>query len=289
LSTSSSTGKLRNISAAEITAAVEKMAAGAAYQLGERELKALKKGLSLEKSSEGRGVLEDLLRNAKVAAEGEFPLCQDTGLSIFFVEWGQDLHLTGDSLENAINQGVRLARKNAYLRASVVADPFSRQNTGDNTPAIIHTKLVPGNQVKIMLDLKGGGSENMSRLTMLKPADGINGVVDFAVSTVQEASGNACPPVVVGLAVGGNFEEVALMAKRALLRPLGDANPDTELAEIEERVLTEINRTGVGPAGLGGMVTALAVHMEVAPCHLASLPVAVNIDCHSHRHARVTL
>ncbi len=282
-------GGFREVHAGEITAAVEKMAAEAPYVLGKAELEALKRARDQEQSDLGRAALDDLLKNAEIAEKGEFPICQDTGLAVVFVDWGQDAHLVGGTLQGAVDEGVRRAQKAAYTRASVVADPFERANTGHNTPAIVHVRMVEGDKVRIQYDAKGGGSENMSRLAMLKPADGIDGLVSFAVTAVKEASANPCPPVVVGLAAGGNFERVAEMAKRALLRPLGEPNPRAELAEVEARMLREINRTGVGPSGLGGTVTALAVHLVVAPCHLASLPVAINIDCHAHRHREVIL
>jgi fumarate hydratase subunit alpha len=210
-------------------------------------------------------------------------------LAVVFVDWGQDAHLTGGSLQAAVDEGVRRAQKSAYLRASVLGDPFTRRNTGDNTPAVLHARLVPGEKVKITVAAKGGGSENMSRLGMLTPAAGVEGLVEFAVRAVREAAANPCPPVIVGLGAGGNFERVAELAKRALLRPLGRPNPDPQLAAIERRVLDAVNRTGIGPGGLGGTVTALAVHLETAPCHIASLPVAVNLDCHAHRHKEVEL
>lgn len=282
-------GSPREIRAEEITAAVEKMAAEAAYVLGKEELEALRKARKDEESQLGRAALDDLLKNAEIAEKGEFPICQDTGLAVVFIDWGQDAHLLGGTLQEAVDEGVRRAQKAAYTRTSVMADPFERVNTGDNTPAIMHVRMVEGDGVRIQYDAKGGGSENMSRLAMLKPADGVEGLVSFAVTAVKEASANPCPPVVVGLAAGGNFERVAEMAKRALLRPLGEPNPRPELAGIEARILREINRTGVGPSGLGGTVTALAVHLVVAPCHLASLPVAINIDCHAHRHREVVL
>jgi fumarate hydratase subunit alpha len=279
----------RELRASEITAAVEKMVADAAYVLGDEELAALRRAQEVEESPMGRAVLADICRNAEIAAEGEFPICQDTGLAVLFVEWGQDVRLVGNTLQRAVDRGVRDAQKAAYTRASVVSSPFDRQNTGDNTPAIVHVRLVEGDKVKIFYEAKGGGSENMSRLAMLKPADGVDGVVDFAVGAVTEASANPCPPVVIGLGVGGNFERSAILAKWALLRPLGQPSEDPELAALESRILEAVNRTGVGPSGLGGTVTALAVHIETAPCHIASMPVAINIDCHAHRHREIVL
>jgi fumarate hydratase subunit alpha len=272
-----------------VTAAVEKLAAEVLYHLGQPELEALRRARAAEESDLGRAALDDMLRNAQIAAQGEFPLCQDTGLAIVFVDWGQDVRLVGAGLQEAVDEGVRRAQKAAYMRASVLGDPLLRANTGDNTPAIVHLRMVKGDRIRITYDAKGGGSENMSRLAMLKPADGADGIVEFAVRTVREASANPCPPVIVGMGVGGNFERAAELAKRSLIRPLGKPNPAEHLAELEQRVLAGVNATGVGPSGLGGRVTALAVHVEAAPCHLASLPVAVNLDCHAHRHAEVEL
>ncbi len=257
--------------------------------LGKKELKSLRQARETEDSAMGQAALDDICRNAEIAAEGVFPICQDTGLAVFFVQWGRGVHLVGGGLQAAIDEGVRRAQKAAYIRASVVSDPFKRVNTGDNTPALVHVCVDEGDRVKIHYDAKGGGSENMSRLAMLKPADGVDGVVEFAVKAVREASANPCPPIVIGLAAGGNFEKVAVLAKWALLRSLGDPNPDPDLTEIEATVLERVNATGVGPSGLGGRVTALAVHLETAPCHIASLPVAINIDCHAHRHREMEL
>ena len=227
----------RELDVSEITTAVEQMVAEGVYVLGDRELAALQRARDTEESPMGRAALEDICLNAEEAAKGVFPICQDTGLAVFFVQVGCDVHLVGGGLQAAIDEGVRRAQKSAYIRASVVAGPFRRTNTGDNTPAIVHTSLVEGDKLRIFYDAKGGGSENMSRLAMLKPADGVEGLVDFAVGAVSEASANPCPPVVVGLAAGGNFENAAVMAKWALLRPLGDPNPDPHLAEIEGTVL----------------------------------------------------
>ncbi|HOX06069.1 MAG TPA: fumarate hydratase [Planctomycetota bacterium] len=280
---------MREISAAEVSSAVERLASKSAYHLGVDELSALTRALGEEKSELGRGVLEELVKNAAIAAEGEYPICQDTGLAVVFVDWGQDAHLSGGSLQEAVDEGVRRAQKKAYLRASVLGGPLTRKNTGDNTPAIVHLRLVPGDRVRIVVAAKGGGSENMSRLEMLNPGAGADGLVEFVVRAVREAGANPCPPIVVGVGAGGNFERVAELAKRALLRPLGSANPDPELAALERRMLEAVNRTGVGPGGLGGTVTALAVHLEAAPCHIASFPAAVNIDCHAHRHGEAEL
>ena len=280
---------MREISAAEVSAAVEQLASEVAYHLGAEERAALKRAAGEEQSELGRGVLEELIENADVAVQGDYPICQDTGLAVVFVDWGQDAHLVGGSLQEAVDEGVRRAQKGAYLRASVLGNPLTRKNTDDNTPAIVHLRMVPGDRVRICLAAKGGGAENMSRLEMLKPSAGADGLVEFVVRAVREAGANPCPPLVLGVGVGGDFERVAELAKRALLRPLGSANPDPELAALERRMLEAVNRTGVGPGGLGGTVTALAVHLEAAPCHIASFPAAVNIDCHAHRHKEVEL
>jgi fumarate hydratase subunit alpha len=282
-------GSPRELPASDVTAAVEKLAAEVLYHLGKPELEALERARAAEESELGRAALDDVLRNAQIAAQGELPLCQDTGLAVVFIDWGQDVRLVGGALQEAVDEGVRRAQKVAYMRASVLGDPLLRANTGDNTPAIVHLRMAEGDGVKICYVAKGGGAENMSRLAMLRPADGADGIVEFAVRTVREASANPCPPVIVGIGVGGNFERAAELAKRALIRPLGQPSPVEHLAELEKRVLEGVNATGVGPSGLGGRVTALAVHVEAAPCHLASLPVAVNLDCHAHRHAEAEL
>ena len=232
---------MREISAADVSAAVERLASEAAYHLGEEELDALRQAVAAEQSEPGRALLQELLKNAEIAAQGEYPLCQDTGLAVVFVDWGQDAHLVGGSLQSAVDEGVRRAQKAAFLRASVLGNPLTRKNTGDNTPAIVHLRMVPGESVRIVLAAKGGGAENMSRLEMLKPSAGADGLVEFVVRAVSEAGANPCPPVVVGVGAGGNFERVAELAKRALLRPLGSSNPDPELAALEARMLEAAN------------------------------------------------
>lgn len=279
---------MRELNVSEVTNAVARLAARAAYDLGEREREALRDARAREESEHGRAALEEILENARVASEGERPLCQDTGLAVVFVELGQDVHLTGGALAEAVDEGVRRGYAEAYLRKSV-CDPFSRENTRDNTPAVLHVRVVPGDRARIRFGAKGGGSENCSRLAMLTPADGGGGVKRFAVETVEKAGAKSCPPLVVGVGVGGNFETCALLAKRALLREFGSANPDRDLAALEREIWEAANATGVGPSGLGGRVTVLAVHVESAPCHIASLPVAVNLDCHSHRHGEAVL
>lgn len=241
-----------------------------------------------EESEVGKEVLEKLIENAKIASEEEVAMCQDTGVAVCFVEVGQDLVITGGELEKAIEEGVRKGYQEGYLRKSM-CHPFTRKNTGDNTPPVIHTRVVPGDNLKITVAPKGGGSENMSALKMLTPAQGKKGVVDFVVKTVEEAGPNPCPPIVVGVGIGGNFERCALLAKKSLLRPLDKENSDPELREMEEEILQKINNLGIGPQGFGGRTTALAVHIEMEPCHIASLPVAVNINCHAARHAEAVL
>ncbi|AAC07618.1 fumarate hydratase [Aquifex aeolicus] len=247
---------------------------------------AFQEALKREESPIGREVLTQILENAEIAQKEKMPYCQDTGVDVIFVFLGQDVHVVGGSLEDAINQGVREATEEGYLRASMVWDPvFERKNTKDNTPAIIHYEVVPGDRVKIVVAPKGAGSENTSRLAMLKPADGWEGVKKFILETVKFAGPNACPPFTVGVGIGGNFEYCAYLAKKALLRPVGKRHENPLIAKVEEELLEEINKIGWGPMGFGGTVTAVDVKVEMYPCHIASLPVAVNIQCHANRHA----
>ncbi|MBE3574173.1 MAG: fumarate hydratase [Firmicutes bacterium] len=275
---------MREIQAQEVSRTVADMCQQANYHLGRDMREALARARDREESPVGRDILDQLLQNASIAEAEHIPLCQDTGVAVFFVDLGQDVHISGGGLEEAINEGVRQGYSQGLLRKSMVAHPWRRKNTGDNTPAIIHLRLVPGDRLRLTFTAKGGGSENMSALRMLKPADGLEGVKNFVVETVAKAGPNACPPMVVGVGVGGNFETCALLAKKALLRPVGQPNADPELAQVEEELLQRANRLGVGPQGLGGRITVLAVQMEVYPCHIASLPVAVNIQCHANRH-----
>lgn len=275
---------MREVDVSEIKEVVKKMCIESNLYLGEDVLKAFDEGLSKEESPAGKDVLEQLIENAKIAKENDVPMCQDTGYTVIFLELGQEVKLTGGDLTEAIDQGVREGYDEGYLRKSVVKDPLDRVNTGDNTPAIVYTDIVPGDQIKIKMAPKGGGAENMSDLKMLKPADGREGVIDFVVEAVSKAGPNPCPPIVVGVGVGGTFEKVAYLAKKALLRPVGDSNPEKEYAEMEEEMLERINKLGIGPQGFGGRVTALDVHIEKHPAHIASMPVAVNINCHAARH-----
>lgn len=281
---------MREIKAKDITETVARLSKEANFYLGEDVIAALKKAREQEESPAGRQILDQLLENAGIAAKEQMPLCQDCGLAVVFVEMGQDAHITGGDLVQAINEGVRKGYAEGYLRKSAVKQPFSaRVNTKDNTPAIIHTEIVPGDKLKITIAPKGGGSENMSRFTVLKPAQGRQGVIDFVVNAVDEAGSNPCPPTIVGVGIGGTAEKAMIMAKRALLREVGKPSTDPEVAELEKELLQCINSTGVGPGGVGGRITSLAVHVETFPAHIASLPVAVNIQCHSARHKEAVL
>ncbi len=274
----------------DIVDKVREMCIEANYSLSKDVIASYERALEMEKSPLGQEVLGQIMENARIADKEGMPLCQDTGLSVFFIEVGQDVSIAGGLLDDAINEGVRQGYNTGYLRKSVVQEPvFERRNTSDNTPAIIHTELVSGDRLKIMLDIAGGGCENMAALKMLRPADGLEGVKQFVVETVRNAGANPCPPVVVGVGIGGDFEKVAMLAKRALLRPVGQPHSKLEVAALEEDLLKKVNQLGIGPVGLGGIVTALAVHVEMHPCHIASLPVAVNLGCHSSRHKSITI
>ncbi len=276
---------MRELDVSVITDNVAEMCQQANIYLGEEEFNALKRALKEEESPTGREVLKQLIENVEIARDEQIPICQDTGFSVFFVEWGQEVHLTGGTLEEAINAGVSRGYTDGYLRKSIVRDPlYERKNTGNNTPAVIYTDIVPGDQVKIAFAPKGGGSENMSTVKMLKPSDGEAGVIDFVVNHVKAAGPNPCPPIVVGVGIGGTFDKVAVLAKKALFRPLGKPNPDSKFAALEETLLKKINDLGVGPQGFGGRTFALAVHIETFPAHIASMPAAININCHASRH-----
>jgi len=274
---------IREISSKKIIEVVRDLCIDANYNLGDDVLRAFDKAIEAEESATGIEVLKELKENARIAREEKAPICQDCGLAVVFIDIGQDVHITGGDLKEAINEGVRQGYKDGYLRKSA-CHPVTRKNTGDNTPAIIHIQIVPGDKMKIVFAPKGGGAENMSRVTMLTPAVGIEGVKDFVVNRVKESGSNPCPPTVIGVGVGGTFERSAILAKKAILRDIGNRNPDPELATIEEEILTRINRLGIGPMGYGGNTTSLDVFLEIEPCHIASLPVAVNIQCHAARH-----
>ena len=275
---------MRTIHTEEIISNNRQMCIEANHMLTPDMQKALECAVTDEKSSIGQKVLGQLQDNLQIAQEDTIPICQDTGMAVVFLEIGQDVHFEGGSLTDAINEGVRQGYVDGYLRKSVVKDPLIRENTKDNTPAVIHYDLVPGDKVKITVAPKGFGSENMSRIFMLKPADGIEGVKNAILTAVKDAGPNACPPMVVGVGIGGTFEKCALLAKKALTRPVNERSSIPYVKELEEEMLTTINRLGIGPGGLGGSTTALAVNIDTYPTHIAGLPVAVNICCHVNRH-----
>ena len=280
---------MREIDVASITGAVKELCIAANHELSPDMVNALLKAKEAEESPLGKQIFEQLSENLTIAKQDMIPICQDTGMAVFFVKIGQDVHLTGGDITEAINEGVRLGYTEGYLRKSVVSDPLIRKNTGDNTPAIIHYDIVPGEEVTITIAPKGFGSENMSRVFMLKPADGEEGVKDAIVQAVKDAGPNACPPMVIGVGIGGTFEKCALLAKEALTRKTGEFSDKPHIAAIEKEVLQRINDLGIGPAGLGGRVTALAVNIKTFATHIAGLPVAINICCHVNRHRTVTL
>jgi fumarate hydratase subunit alpha len=258
------------------------------YDLGEDVINAFKLSLMKEVSENGKDILNQLIENANIATSERVPMCQDTGVAVFLVEFGQECHISGGSLYDAINEGVRKGYEEGYLRNSIVDHPLTRKKShGYNSPAVIHIELVPGDQLIMHMSAKGGGSENMSTLKMLKPADGLQGVKSFIIETVKVAGPNACPPLVVGIGIGGNFEKCAYLAKKALFRPIGVRSPLKDIAEMEEELMEEINRLGIGPQGMGGNTTALDVKIEIAPCHIAALPVAINLNCHASRHKEI--
>jgi fumarate hydratase subunit alpha len=281
---------IRQLDVAEIMAAVARMCVEANYDLPADVYVALGAAKATEASPTGRAVLDQLIENADIARTDRVPICQDTGLAVLFVELGQDVHLIGGDLEEALHEGVRRGYTGGYLRKSSVLEPgHARLNTKDNTPAIIHTRIVPGDKVWIAVMPKGGGAENMSSLNMLKPAQGAAGIVNAVVDTVSRAGSNPCPPVIIGVGIGGTIDRVTLLAKLALLREVGSRHADPRLAAMEDEMLARINALGIGPQGLGGTTTALAVFIEEAPSHLASMPVAVNVQCHAQRHQTVTI
>jgi len=280
---------MRSLDAGTITEAVRDLCIRINHQMGPDMVAALERAREIEESDIGRDVLDRILQNSRVAREHWYPICQDTGSAVVFADLGQDVHVAGGDLEAAINEGVRQGYHDGYLRASIVRGPLDRVNTRDNTPAIVHYRLVPGDKLDLAMLAKGAGCDNMSRLAMLTPSDGREGTERFVVRCVAEAGPNPSPPLIVGVGMGGTFEHAALLSKRALLRPVGDPSPDAALADLETDLCRRINDLGIGPAGFGGRVTALAVHVESHPTHIASLPVAVNLDCHSHRVGHVVL
>ncbi len=280
---------MRTLEAEIIAEAVADMAVEACCKLSPDTLEALRRARDTEQSEIGREVLDALLENATVAEKEMVPLCQDTGVAVVFVEMGVDVRVEGGSVVPAIQEGVRRGYDRGNLRKSMVADPFERVNTGDNTPAVVHLEAAEGDRLKIDFLAKGGGCENASFLAMLKPSDAKQGVIEFVVDGVVTNAQNSCPPVTVGVGIGGTMEKAALIAKKSLLRPLGEPHSDRNIAALESELLEKINCSGIGPAGLGGTATALAVHVETHPCHIASLPVAVNMECHAHRHRRIIL
>jgi len=276
---------MREINVEDITKTVEKLCIESNYYLPQDVKKALEEAVDKEESPLAKEILRDILKNQEIARTNNVPICQDTGLAVIFLELGQEVIFIGGDLNEAIDEGVRRGYKNGYLRKSAVNDPFMvRKNTGDNTPAIIHIKIVPGNKVKMILAPKGGGSENMSALAMLKPSDGVNGIKKFVLDTVDKAGSNPCPPIIVGIGIGGTIEKTTLIAKQSLLRTVGEHNSNPEVAKLEAELLEEINKLGIGPQGFGGRTTALAVNIETFPAHIASMPVAINIQCHVARH-----
>ena len=280
---------MREIDVKQVTETVRNMCIEANYELSEDMKKALLKAKGKEESELGKKILYQLQENLEIAANDRIPICQDTGMAVFFIKVGQDVHFVGGSLQDAINEGVKLGYTEGYLRKSVVGDPLIRKNTQDNTPAVVHYEIVPGDKVQITCAPKGFGSENMSRVFMLKPADGEEGVKDAIIQAVKDAGPNACPPMTVGVGIGGTFEKCAQMSKEALTRPVGQHSELEHIKNMEEELLTRINKLGIGPAGLGGRITALAVNINTYPTHIAGLPVAVNICCHVNRHVTVTL
>ena len=280
---------MRQINTEQITDTVEKLCIDANYNLGDDLITSLQNALKKEESPLGKEVITQLLENAEIGKKEQVPVCQDTGFAIIFMEIGQEVALAGGNLREAVNEGIRRGYKNGLLRKSIVKNPIDRINTGDNTPAVIHTDIVPGDKLKIIFDAKGGGCENMSRSAMLTPAQGREGVINFVVDTVSRAGANPCPPIIVGVGLGGTFDYSTLLAKKAILRPVGSHNEDKTIADLEKELLEKINKLGIGPQGLGGRTTALAVQVEAYPCHIASLPVAWNIECHSHRTKSIVI
>ncbi|MDQ7822077.1 MAG: fumarate hydratase [Candidatus Eremiobacteraeota bacterium] len=281
---------MRELHRDEIARAVASLCEPACLELPPDVEKSLKTALDTEKSPAGKEALELINENIVISREEKIPLCQDCGFAVLFLELGQELHIVGGSLTEALNEGIAKGYTEGYLRKSIVSDPlFGRKNTTDNTPPVVHIDVVPGDRLKIVLAPKGGGSENMSALAMLKPAQGVEGVKAFVRETVERAGSNPCPPIIVGIGIGGTADKAMVLAKKALLRPIGPSHPEEAYGALEKELLTLVNSLGIGPQGFGGIVTALAVHIETFPCHIASLPVAINLQCHSARHAEVVL
>jgi fumarate hydratase subunit alpha len=280
---------VRDVHVSAVVDAVKKLCIGANLELEPDMLRAFDRALATERSPVGRQVLQILKDNAEMARTRRIPYCQDTGFVVCFVELGQDVHVSGGGLYDAINEGVRQGYKEGYLRASIVRSPLDRVNTGDNTPAVIHVDVVPGAELKLSIVAKGGGCENRSKYVMLTPAAGIDGVKDFIIDCVKMAGPDACPPLILGVGVGGTFEKAAILSKKALFREVGSANPDPALDALEKELLARANRLGIGPQGYGGDTTSLGIHILTYPCHITSLPVAVTIECHAHRHKEATL
>ena len=279
---------MREVQTDEITKVVRDLFIDANCNLGEDVLAAFDKRIEVDESPVAKEVLKELKENARIARDENSPMCQDTGLGVLFIELGQDVHVVGGNFNDAINEGVRQGYADGYLRKSS-CDPFTRKNVGDNTPAIIHLEIVPGDRIKIMAVPKGGGAENMSRVHMLTPSQGIEGIKDFIVNRMKESGSNPCPPTIVGVGIGGTFERSAILAKKALLRKVGERNPDPKIAAAEKEVLARINKLGIGPMGYGGNTSCLDVFFDVEPCHIASLPLAVNVQCHASRHKEATI
>lgn len=281
---------MRSIDTSLITENIKTLLLNASYNIGDKTLNILKESCENENNQVSKSVLQQIIKNDEIAFNEQIPMCQDTGMAVIFLEIGQDVNLIGKNLNDAVNEGVRQAYDEGYLRKSVVDDPlFDRKNTKDNTPAIIHTEIVSGDKIKITVAPKGFGSENMSSIKMLKPSDGVEGVKNFILDTVKNAGPNPCPPIVVGVGIGGTFEKCAYLAKKALSREIKEHNKSEKYAELEQLLLDEINKLNIGPAGFGGNTTALSVHIEYFPTHIAGLPVAVNICCHAYRHDSITL
>ncbi len=280
---------IREIDVSEIIYSVAKLCQEANFDLGEDILQSLNLALEKEESEIAKNVLRQIIENAKIAKEERLPICQDCGIAVFFVYLGQNVHIIGGDINSAINEGVRIGYLEGYLRKSMVKDPLERINTGDNTPAIVHYRIVPGDKIKIAFMPKGAGSENVSALKMLNPADGVDGIKKFVLDCVESAGPNPCPPISVGVGIGGNFEKAAIMAKEVLLRPMGQRNPEKHIAELEIELLEKINSSGIGPSGYGGITTALTVNIETYSCHIGSLPIAVNINCHAARHKEIII